>query len=64
MVDTSYRRCEAAACGKAPMYAYEGEKARFCSAHREPGMIDVSSSVKCNLYLICAWSKGVCGVCA
>ncbi|KAG5191422.1 EsV-1-7, partial [Tribonema minus] len=42
-VDTSYRRCEALGCTKWPLYAYEGEKARFCSAHREPGMNDVRS---------------------
>ena len=30
MVDTSYKRCEQPDCAKWPLYAFPGEKARFC----------------------------------
>ncbi|CAN0409305.1 unnamed protein product, partial [Ectocarpus sp. 8 AP-2014] len=33
--------CEFLGCSKHPHYAFEGDKARFCASHKEPGMVDV-----------------------
>ncbi|CAM9296525.1 unnamed protein product, partial [Sphacelaria rigidula] len=39
----SHRRCEFAGCTKWPLYAFEGEKAKYCSQHKDEGMVDVRS---------------------
>lgn len=40
-VDVHCRPCEFPGCSKHPHYAFEGDKARFCASHKEPGMVDV-----------------------
>ncbi|CAM9732468.1 unnamed protein product, partial [Scytosiphon promiscuus] len=39
----SHRRCEHTGCTKWPLYAFEGEKAKYCSQHKDEGMVDVRS---------------------
>eukprot|EP00752_Nemacystus_decipiens_P003145 g2912.t1 len=39
----SHRRCEHSGCSKWPLYAFEGEKAKYCSQHKDEGMVDVRS---------------------
>ncbi|CBJ29373.1 EsV-1-7 [Ectocarpus siliculosus] len=39
----SHRRCEHSGCTKWPLYAFEGEKAKYCSQHKDEGMVDVRS---------------------
>ena len=41
MVNVVNKRCEK--CAKIPSFNMEGEKARFCSDHKEDGMVDVVS---------------------
>lgn len=37
MVDVKNKRCEAAGCMKRGLFGFDGEKARFCGAHRFEG---------------------------
>jgi hypothetical protein len=34
MIDVKNKRCEREGCGKTPNFAIDGEKPRFCSAHK------------------------------
>lgn len=45
-------RCESSmGCVRQPTFGWEGEKARFCSAHKVDGMLDVKV---CTLFFLCA----------
>lgn len=41
MTDVKNKRCERLGCGKTPNFADEGQKPRFCSAHKLPHHVNV-----------------------
>lgn len=41
MVDVKSPRCEFPMCGKQPCCGHLGAKARFCSAHKQDGMVNL-----------------------
>lgn len=55
-------RCESAlGCVRQPTFGWEGEKARFCSAHKVDGMLDVkvrshTHKQPADAYVICSLS--------
>lgn len=38
-------RCAGPDCSKQPRFSMPGEKGKYCSKHREPGMVDVLYTV-------------------
>lgn len=40
---TFFSRCEYYECTRQPTYGMDGERAKFCSSHKEEGMIDVKN---------------------
>ncbi len=43
MIDVISKRCQHPGCTKQPVFAHDGETARFCASHKEPDMIDVKN---------------------
>lgn len=53
LLHKTHRRCEFAGCTKWPLYAFEGEKAKYCSQHKVslPG-VGIRFDPKCGLLVI------------
>ena len=44
MVDVKHKHCQYPGCSILPIYNLSGEtKGKFCTAHKEPGMVNVIS---------------------
>lgn len=46
MINVTRRKCQGSGCTRQSTFANEGERAKFCSSHREEGMVDVKN-VRC-----------------
>lgn len=45
-INVRHKKCEFKVCSIRPAYGFSGESPRFCSSHKEPGMVDVNNK-KC-----------------